>query len=237
MDTGFNYLPRRRPVRVRPRPLELRGRAPASARARRPPRGGRSSGRSTPSSSRRSSVEPEHGRVLLRLRRQVPARVDARRSSASRAGRLPDATSRSAARTSAATSARARVLGRRALQRLPAGDLGGADQPQRHAPLARDRAASSTCRPFELAAARRGDRLEPVRGDRALVRAGQRAARRPRRRRGDRRRTASCSPIRRRRRSWAARARERVLDEHTYAHRARRLLELLGLGVPVAAGV
>jgi spore maturation protein CgeB len=31
------------------------------------------------------------------------------------------------------------------------------------------------------------------------------------------------------------RARERVLDEHTYAHRARRLLELVGLGVPVAA--
>jgi spore maturation protein CgeB len=33
------------------------------------------------------------------------------------------------------------------------------------------------------------------------------------------------------------RARERVLDEHTYAHRARRLLELLGLGVPEAARV
>lgn len=32
------------------------------------------------------------------------------------------------------------------------------------------------------------------------------------------------------------RARERVLDEHTYAHRARRLLELLDLRVPVAAG-
>jgi spore maturation protein CgeB len=28
-----------------------------------------------------------------------------------------------------------------------------------------------------------------------------------------------------------ARARERALDEHTYAHRARRLLELIGLGV------
>ena len=28
------------------------------------------------------------------------------------------------------------------------------------------------------------------------------------------------------------RARERVLDEHTYRHRARRLLELIGLGVP-----
>jgi spore maturation protein CgeB len=32
------------------------------------------------------------------------------------------------------------------------------------------------------------------------------------------------------------RARERVLDEHTYTHRARRLLELLDLRVPVAAG-
>ena len=32
------------------------------------------------------------------------------------------------------------------------------------------------------------------------------------------------------------RARERVLDEHTYGHRARRLLELLDLRVPVAAG-
>jgi spore maturation protein CgeB len=29
------------------------------------------------------------------------------------------------------------------------------------------------------------------------------------------------------------RARERVLDEHTYGHRARRLLELIGLGAPV----
>ena len=29
------------------------------------------------------------------------------------------------------------------------------------------------------------------------------------------------------------RARERVLDEHTYAHRARQILELVGLSVPV----
>jgi Glycosyl transferases group 1 len=33
------------------------------------------------------------------------------------------------------------------------------------------------------------------------------------------------------------RARERVLDEHTYGHRARRLLELLGLGAPVSVRV
>ena len=44
--------------------------------------------------------------------------------------------------------------------------------------------ASSSCRPFELAERRRRDRLEPVRGDRALVRAGPGAARRQRRRRG-----------------------------------------------------
>ncbi len=31
------------------------------------------------------------------------------------------------------------------------------------------------------------------------------------------------------------RARERVLDEHTYAHRARRLLEIVGLEAGVAA--
>ena len=32
------------------------------------------------------------------------------------------------------------------------------------------------------------------------------------------------------------RARERVLDEHTYAHRARQILELVGLQSPVTAG-
>jgi spore maturation protein CgeB len=31
-------------------------------------------------------------------------------------------------------------------------------------------------------------------------------------------------------------ARERALDEHTYVHRARRLLELLGISVPAVAG-
>ena len=32
------------------------------------------------------------------------------------------------------------------------------------------------------------------------------------------------------------RARERALDEHTYAHRTRRLLELVGITVPALAG-
>ena len=63
--------------------------------------------------------------------------------------------------------------------------------------------ASSSCRPFELAAARRGDRLEPLQRDRALVRAGLRA---PRRRSPPTRPwppTASCSTIPRRPKSSA----------------------------------
>jgi spore maturation protein CgeB len=31
------------------------------------------------------------------------------------------------------------------------------------------------------------------------------------------------------------RARERVLDEHTYAHRARQILQLIGVQTPVGA--
>jgi len=31
------------------------------------------------------------------------------------------------------------------------------------------------------------------------------------------------------------RARERVLDEHTYAHRARQILDLVGAATPVPA--
>ena len=37
--------------------------------------------------------------------------------------------------------------------------------------------------------------------------------------------------------AMGARARERVLDEHTYAHRARQLLKLVGLDVPAASRV
>ena len=33
------------------------------------------------------------------------------------------------------------------------------------------------------------------------------------------------------------RARERVLDEHTYVHRAKRMLDLVGVFRPVTAGV
>ena len=123
---------------------------------------------------------------------------------------------------------------RRALQRLRARDLGGPDQPQRHAPLARDRAALVDLPAVRARLGGRGDRLEPARGDRAVVRAGRArssSSRTPRRRSPP---TGSCSTTRPQAEAMGARARERVLDEHTYAHRARRVLDLLGLGAAVA---
>ena len=90
------------------------------------------------------------------------------------------------------------------VQRLPARDLGGADQPQRHAPLARDGSRLLDGAPVRARRLRRRDRLQPAGRDRALVRPRPRAARRPRRRRRRPRPTASCSPTRGRRRSSAA---------------------------------
>jgi hypothetical protein len=77
-------------------------------------------------------------------------------------------------------------------------------------------------------------RLQPARGDRALVRARPRARRRRERRgRGGRVSRARRGPGTGR--GMGRLARERVLDEHTYAHRARRLLELVGLEAGVTA--
>ena len=94
---------------------------------------------------------------------------------------------------------------------------------------------SSTCRPFELASAGAAIVSNPHDGTRAMVRAGQRAARRRGRRRARSRPTGRCSTIRREAEAMGARARERVLDEHTYAHRARQVLRLLGLESAVPA--
>ncbi len=99
-----------------------------------------------------------------------------------------------------------------------------------------DTFASSTCRPFELAACGAAIVSNPVSGlerwfdperelrvaadaDEATALYGELLAD-----------PAQAEELGRR-------ARERVLDEHTYAHRARRLLDLLGLRSPVAAGV
>ena len=95
--------------------------------------------------------------------------------------------------------------------------------------------ASSTCRPFELAAAGAAIVSNPVEGmerwfepghELIVVPNADEATAAYRELLGD---PAQAEQLGRR-------ARERVLDEHTYAHRARRLLELVGVRQRVAAG-
>jgi spore maturation protein CgeB len=95
--------------------------------------------------------------------------------------------------------------------------------------------ASATSRPFELAAAGAAIVSNPVEGiDRwfepgrelLVVENAEEAVGEYRELLGD---PAQAEEMGRR-------ARERVLDEHTYAHRARRLLELTGILEPVPAG-
>ena len=130
-------------------------------------------------------VDKELRRLLLRLRRQVPARLDegdgrravaraARRRLRARRPRLPGRHRQRAARR------------RHPVQRLRASDLGGAHQPVHHAPLARDGLRVVVVPAVRARLGRCRDRLEPVQRPRALVRAGLGAARRRRRRRGRR---------------------------------------------------
>jgi glycosyltransferase involved in cell wall biosynthesis len=95
--------------------------------------------------------------------------------------------------------------------------------------------ASSTARPFELAAAGAAIVSNPVEGiDRwfepgselRVVSSADEALAAYRELLAD---PAAAEELGRR-------ARERVLDEHTYAHRARRILELVGVSTPVAVG-
>ena len=125
---------------------------------------------------------------------------------------------------------------RRSVQRLLARDLGGADQPERHAPRAR-----RTCmrprpaRPFELAMSGATIVSNPHEGiDRwfepgreLLVVSNAEEA------------TAAYQELLDdpgRAEEMGRAARERALDEHTYLHRARRLLDLLGVGAAPERG-
>ncbi len=94
--------------------------------------------------------------------------------------------------------------------------------------------ASSTCRPFELAAAGAAIVSSPHAGierwfepgsEIRVVSTADEALGSYRELLGDPGAAAEMG----------RRARERVLDEHTYAHRARQILELVGVGEPVGA--
>ncbi len=94
--------------------------------------------------------------------------------------------------------------------------------------------ASSTCRPFELAAAGAAIVSNPNEGIERWFEPGSEIrivadadeALATYRELLDDRGAAEA---------MGRRARERVLDEHTYAHRARQILELVGVGTPVGA--
>ena len=169
-------------------------------------------------------------RLLLRLRRQVPARVDAgddrravapaaRRRLRARRPRLPAATSvrRAPSRTCRRACSHGAISDRRAST--------SASPDARTPPSTRRRRAASSSSP---PAAPRSSR---TRGRESS--SGSSPAREVlvvrRRRGGGRRVPRRCSTTRPRPRSSGRRARERVLDEHTYRHRARRLLDLIGL--------
>jgi spore maturation protein CgeB len=94
--------------------------------------------------------------------------------------------------------------------------------------------ASSTSRPFELAACGAAIVSNPVAGIEAWFEPGRElvvAASADEATAAYRELLADRAAAE----EMGARARERVLDEHTYAHRARQVLELIGLSLPARA--
>ena len=214
----LQLLLRRRPVRVRPRRLELGGRAGPAPRARRPPgRGGLLGGRSgaLPAAPGREGDR----RLLLRLRRQVPSGVDGgddRRAEP----RVSDVDFALGGRDFRGDTGRARLAGDVPFnvfsRAISAARINLNVTRRAHATVY----ASSTSPAVRAGDVRRDDRLQPARGDRALVRAGPRAGRRRRTRTRRPTPTRSCSTTRARRRRWGARPRARARRAHVPPPRA-----------------
>ena len=233
---GLQLLPRRRPVRVRPRPLELRGWArrgcSSSERAARR----RSSGAPIPEFFAPQPVEKEMDVFFYgygdKFRREWTAAMVGEPSRAAARDRLRARRPRLPRRHRARAGDR-----RRALQRLRARDLGGADQPQHHAPLARDRAASRP-RAGRSSSPPRARRSSPTR-TRGSSSGSSRAARSSSSRTPSRRwpRIASCSATRRRPRRWA-RGRASACSTSTRTRTGRVSCSTsLGLGAPASVDV
>ena len=235
MDTGFNYYHGADPSEYDLVLSNSEGGLDAAPRARRAPRrGGLLGGR--PGVLRAAAGREGDGRLLLRLRRQVPAGVDGGAWSASRAAATRRSTSRSAAATSRATSGAPALVGDVPFnvfaRAISAARVNLNVTRRSHATVP----GSSTCRPFELAAAGAAIVSNPHAGierwfepgSELLVVEDAEARSRP---------TARCSTTRRRRRRWAP-ARESACSTSTRTRTARaRLLELLGLAAPAVARV
>ena len=232
MDTGFNPYHGADPWEYDLVRLELGGRDRAAARARRAPGRGALLGR-RPRVLRAAAGREGGRRLLLRIRRQVPARLDeddGRRAVAPRARarlrarrpRLPGRHRRRAELGDIPFNVFARAISAARV------NLNMTRRP--HATVA----GSSTARPFELASSGAAIVSNPHEGierwfepgrELVIVESAEEAVAAYRELVAD---PAQAEEMGRR-------ARERVLDEHTYAHRARRLLELVGLEAGVAA--
>ena len=227
---GLQLVPRGRSVRVRP----------AASRTRRAASSGCAS--SARAAQRRSSGAPIRSSSRRRRSRRSTtssstatatssAATGCRRWSASRRGRCRTRTSRSAAATSRATSGTARPIGDIPFnvfaRAISAARINLCITRRSHATVY----ASSSCRPFELASAGAAIVSNPYNGLERWFEPGSEllivddadeaiaGLPRPARRPGQAE-------------EMGRRARERVLDEHTYRHRARQLLSLVDVRVP-----
>ena len=211
---------------VRPRPVELGGWDRPLARDRRSTsRGALLGGR--PRVLRTTSGQEGGRRSLLRLRRQVPARLDEDDGGRAVASGAPTSTLCSAVSTSRGTREPRGMLGDVPFNAFARAISGARGEPEHDAATARHDTGLVNRASVRTRVVGRCDRLEPPRRDRALVRAGQRACCRRDPRSRPWTRTASSVGDPAQAEEMGRRARERVLDEHTYAHRARRLLQLV----------
>ncbi len=149
---------------------------------------------------------------------------------------LPDADFALGGRDFQADTGKARLIGDVPFNVFAPRHLERAGQPVHHAPLARNRLRVVVVSPVRARVGRRGDRRESVQRDRALVRARLGAACSSTMRQGatEAYRDLLADPAQAE--ELGRRARERVLDEHTYRHRARRLLDLIGLRAQAHVG-
>jgi hypothetical protein len=214
MDTGFNYYHGADPGEYDlvlsnsegglERLLEL------GARERRP-----CSGAPTRAVSRRTT-----SRRTRRASSTATATSSGASGCAAMVGEPRAARPRSTSRSADATSGRhrhARARRRRPVQRLRARDLRGPREPQHHAAAARDRSRLVDGRPFELAAAAAAIVSNPYEGIERWFEPGREL-------RGRRDADEATATYRElladpaQAEELGRRARERVLDEHTYAH-------------------
>ena len=230
MDTGFNYYHGADPGEYDLVISNSEGGLGVAARARRPPRRDGLLGRRPrllrPATGREGDTTSSSTATATSF-----AASGCRRSSASPRARLADVDFALGGHDFRGDTGQARLIGDIPFPSFPraisAARINLCLTRRPHATVY----ASSSCRPFELAAAGAAIVANPYDGIERWFEPGAELSSPPTPTRRSRP-TAPCSTTPAQAEEMGRRARERVLDEHTYRHRARRLLELLDLKVP-----